>query len=543
MRYLPLALLFAVAPVAAQMTTLDVRAGAASSQPVPVGETGGRLVFTADDGAGPGLFATDGADVTRLADGRARYQGARLDGALYLFLCDEGRRCALVRTDGTVPGTARIAALPDVERLGYPASTAERLFFLLRPAGADATQLWTSDGTTAGTRPVEGARPVVNDGLRYVVTAAEDRVFFSAGDGGTELWVSDGEGAGRAVTFDAPRWKGGFFYGTALGQGERAFALVSEAEPQGLYAVGEDGGRLVAPLRVGTSNETLVPFGDGVLFGAYVSEDADAPPPRPAAFYAATAEGVARVSPDLPATDLRNHTVASLLGDGSVALAVGRGGAAEVWRVAPGGAAQFAFRLPTGEAFYSDPGLFDVAREARPAPAVALADGALHVLTARADPDSDARATHSLWRDAGDGTARLLAAYRPDDPNTTPRFAEAGGAVYVTFERPDAGFELVALGRAATTAPPPPSAGALALEVAGAHPARDRVRLRVTAPTGERVRVEAFSVVGRRVAVLLDGPVPAEPLGFDVSGLAPGVYVVRAAAGAGRASVRVVVAR
>ena len=543
MRYLPLALLFAVAPVAAQMTTLDVRAGAASSQPVPVGEAGGRLVFTADDGAGPGLFAADGADVTRLADGRARYQGARLDGALYLFLCDEGRRCALVRTDGTVPGTARIAALPDVERLGYPASTAERLFFLLRPAGADATQLWTSDGTAAGTRPVEGARPVVNDGLRYVVTAAEDRVFFSAGDGGTELWVSDGEGAGRAVTFDAPRWKGGFFYGTALGQGERAFALVSEAEPQGLYAVDEDGGRLVAPLRVGTSNETLVPFGDGVLFGAYAGEGGDAQPPRPVTFYAADADGVTRVSPDLPASGLRNHTVVSPLGDGSVALAVGRGGGAEVWRVAPGGAAQFAFRLADGEGLFSDPGLFDAAREARPAPAVALAGGALHALTSRADPDDYARVAYSLWRDAGDGTAHLVAEYAPDDPNDAPRFAEAGGAVYVAFATPEAGFELFALGRAATSEEPPATADRLAIAVEGAHPARDRVRLRVTAPPGERVRVEAFDVVGRRVAVLLDGPAPAAPLGFDVSGLAPGVYVVRVAAGAGRASVRVVVAR
>ena len=540
MRHAPLALLLVAASASAQLAPLDVRPGAASSRPVPVGEAGGRLVFAADDGAGRGLFATDGAGVVRLADGSARYQGARFGGALYLFLCDDGRSCALARTDGTAAGTVRVATLGEVERLGYPAATADRLFFLLRPAGADTTRLWTSDGTAAGTRAVEGAQPVVNDGLRYVVTAADDRVFFSAADG-TELWASDGEGAGRAVTFDAPRWKGGFFYGTALGQGERAFALVAEAEPQGLYDVGEDGGRLVAPLAVGTSNETLVPFGDGVLFGAYVSGDADAAPPRPVAFYAATAEGVARVSPDLPATDLRNHAVASPLSDGSVALVVG-GGAAEVWRVAPGGAAQFAFQLPAGEAPYSDPGLFDVAREARPAPTVALAGGALHALTARADPD-DARLTYSLWRDAGDGTAGLVARCAPDDPNDAPRFAEAGGAVYATFATPEAGFELVALGRAATSVEPPATAGGLAVEVEGAHPARDRVRLRVTAAPGERVRVEAFSAVGRRVAVLLDGPAPAEPLGFDVSGLAPGVYVVRVVAGAGRATARVVVAR
>ena len=540
MRSLPLALLLAVGPVAAQTDALDVRPGPASSRPVPIGEAGGRLVFAADDGAGPGLFATDGDGAVRLAEGSARYQGVPFDGALYLFLCDDVRPCALARTDGTAAGTVRVAALPEAERLGYPAATASRLFFLLRPAGGD-TQLWASDGSAAGTRAVEGARPVVNDGLRYVVTAAEGRVYFSAADG-TELWASDGEGAERAVTFEAPRWKGGFFYGTALGRGERAFALVSEVEPQGLYAVGEGVG-LVAPLRVGTSNATLVPFGDGVLLGAYVLEGAGAQPPGPVAFYAATAEGVTRVSPDLPAADLRDHAVVSALGDGSVALAVGQGGgAAEVWRVVPGGQARLAFRLPEGEGPYSQPGLFETAREARPAPAVALADGALHALTVRADPDG-ARPTYSLWRDAGDATARLLARYQPDDPNSAPQFAEAGGTVYVTFATPEAGFELFALGRAATDTEPPATADGLAFEIVGAHPARDWVRLRLAAAPGERVRVEAFSALGRRVAALWDGPAPGEALDFDVSGLAAGVYVVRAAAGAERAAVRVVVVR
>ena len=529
-----LALILAAAPVAAQGVPLDVRPGAASSRPVLIGEAGGRLVFGADDGEGRGLFATDGVRVVRLAEGWARYQGAPLGGALYLFLCD-GASCDLLRTDGTPGGTVRVAGLPEAERLAYPAATADRLFFLLRPAGADETQLWTSDGTPGGTRPVEGARPVVNDGLRYVVTAARDRVFFSAGAAGTELWASGGDGASRVAAFERPRRGGGFFYGTALGRGGQAFALVAEAEPQGLYAVDDDGSQLVAALAVGESNETLVPFGDGVLFGASVAGSEVGPPAAPVAFYAATADGVVRVSPDVRVSGLRNHDVVSRLGDGSVALAVGRGGAAEVWRVAPGGQAELAFRLPAGEGPYSRPGLFGVAREARPAPAVVLADGALHALTSRDD------GTYSLWRDAGDGTAQLLAAYRPDDPNVAPQFAVTETTAYVTFETPGAGFEVVALGRAATGVPPDPSAGPLAIEIQGAHPARAQTRLRLTAPPGERVLVEAFDALGRRVRVLLDGPAPGDLLGFDVSGLAPGVYVVRAATESGRAAVRVVV--
>lgn len=520
----------------AQIAPLDVREGAASSRPVFVGAVGERLVFAADDGAGRGLYATDGLTLTRLAESGARYQGVRLGDDLYFFLCDVPRSCSLARTDGTVGGTALVADLPEFERLGYLAATSDRVFFLLRPFGRGETQLWTSDGTASGTRPVDGALPVVNDGIRYVVTAAEHRVFFSSTNG-TELWVSGGEGAEQAAAFERPQQGGGFFYGTALGRDGQAFALVAEGDAQGLYAVDENGGHLIAPLPVGASNETLVPFGEGVLFGAYTSESGS--PPRTVAFYAASANGVTRVSPDLPEIDLRDHAVVSPLGDGSVALAVvggAVGGAAEVWRVAPGESARFAFRLPTGEEPYSRPGLFEVSHEARPAPAVVLVGGVLHALAVR-------DGTYSLWRDAGDGTARLVAEYRPEDLNEAPQFATAGGTVYVTFATPESGFEPFVLGRAATSVTLPPTAGPLAIEIEGVHPARDRARLRLTASTGERVRVEMVSALGRRVAVLLDGPAPAEPLDIDVSGLAPGVYVVRAAAGVRQATVRIVVAR
>ena len=56
------------------------------------------------------------------------------------------------------------------------------------------------------------------------------------------------------------------------------------------------------------------------------------------------------------------------------------------------------------------------------------------------------------------------------------------------------------------------------------------------------VRVEAFDAVGRRVAVLHDGPARGR-LDLRLAGVAPGAYVVRAVGGAGVASARVVVAR
>ena len=533
MRYAPLALLLAVAPVAAQVSPLDVRPGAASSQPVPIGEAGGRLVFGADDGAGRGLFATDGTTVDRLAEGWAQYQGMGLGGALYLFLCDDGPSCSLARTDGTASGTVRVAALGEVERLGYPAATADRLFFLLRPGGADGTQLWTSDGTAAGTRAVEGAWPVVNDGLRYVVTAAAGRVFFSAGSGGPSCGRRTGTAPGRPPRSSSPDGE----VGSSTGRRSAGTDGRSRSSPRPSRRASTPSARTAASWSLGSRSGRATRR--SCRSATASCSGRTRPPtrrasPTPVAFYAASADGVRRVSPDLPAAGLRDHAVVSRLGDGSVALAVGPG---EVWRVAPGRQAALAFRLPTGEAPFSHPGIFEVARETRPAPAVALADGVLHALTLRDD------GTYSLWRDAGDGTAQLLASYRPDDPDTAPQFAEAGGVAYVTFETPGAGFELVALGRAATDVPPSPSAGPLAVEIEGAHPVRAQTRLRVTAAPGARVRVEAFDALGRRVGVLLDGPAPGEPLGFNTSGLAPGVYVVRAATETERAAVRVVVAR
>lgn len=76
----------------------------------------------------------------------------------------------------------------------------DRLFFVA-PAGT-GTELWTTDGTSAGTRRVSsiGSRPSTLEGL----VAAGNRIFFSADDGehGRELWESDGTEEGTRMVFD-----------------------------------------------------------------------------------------------------------------------------------------------------------------------------------------------------------------------------------------------------------------------------------------------------------------------------------------------------
>ncbi len=58
----------------------------------------------------------------------------------------------------------------------------------------------------------------------------------------------------------------------------------------------------------------------------------------------------------------------------------------------------------------------------------------------------------------------------------------------------------------------------------------------------ETVRVEAFDSLGRRVAVVHDGPLGTR-LSVDVSGWPAGVYIVRAVSAGGAASARLVVGR
>ena len=536
MRPVALALALLAGPAASQTLVADLRPGPESSSPTPIEELGNALVFSARDASGYGLFATTGDGAVRLADGFAGFQGARLGADLFFLRASHLAPDELWRTDGTPGGTARVAVLPDgVTGAGYFAATADRVFFLAR--GASGTELWTSDGTA--TRRVEGAAPARNDGLRYIVTAQPGRVLFSAESGST-LWASDGVGASRLVRFgDGREGRGAFFYGTALGVRDEAFALVPEADPAGLYRVDARGASVVAELNVGTSNQTLVRFGSGALFGAYEAS----PPgsPDPVRFYAVGASGVRAITPALPATDLRDHAVTSRLADGTVALAVsGSDGTSEVWRATPEAGAAFAFALPAGEMPISSPGQFNVSRENRRSPAVALADGALHALTYTEDENS--YASFSLWRDAGDGTATRLATYAATETSEPPSFATAGGRLYVVLETGRAGRELFELGLVGTSAEPEPADG-LSLALRGPNPASGEVRVGVTAPLGERVRVEAFTATGRRVATLHDGVAPEAALALDVSGLAPGVYVVRALGASGAALLRVAVAR
>lgn len=87
-----------------------------------------------------------------------------------------------------------------------------------------------------------------------------------------------------------------------------------------------------------------------------------------------------------------------------------------------------------------------------------------------------------------------------------------------------------------------PDPSGFTVTLAGPNPFRERTRLAVTLDATAEVTVEVFDAVGRRVALLHDGPLAAGPHVFDVDGgrLPSGVYLARVTGARGTASEQLV---
>jgi ELWxxDGT repeat protein len=127
----------------------------------------------------------------------------------YFFASTDGVTVSLCSTPPAPGPVTRLATFrangPGSQPNGLVMPAPDRLFFAA--AGSTSTsgeELWTSNGSAAGTVQVADLRPGVASSRPRHITPLGSRVFFSANDGtrGRELWVSDGTSAGTTLVRD-----------------------------------------------------------------------------------------------------------------------------------------------------------------------------------------------------------------------------------------------------------------------------------------------------------------------------------------------------
>jgi ELWxxDGT repeat protein len=166
----------------------DVYPGVGSSGPYELTPLGDRLLFAAWDASGGGLWSTDGTGFERLSTavpGGELFEPVVLGDAIIYLAFDDAHGQALWRSDGTPAGTYPIEQHQLIDKL---ARLGDRVYF----AGYDGSRwgLWSSDGTPGGARLVREFA----SSFGYDIVSAGDFVYFTSE--GTKLWRSDGTEAG-----------------------------------------------------------------------------------------------------------------------------------------------------------------------------------------------------------------------------------------------------------------------------------------------------------------------------------------------------------
>jgi ELWxxDGT repeat protein len=199
----------------------DIRPGRFGSMDLSLQATAGDLLFfSANDGSrGQELWRSDGteAGTTLIADlnpgsaGSFPHDLIVSGGILYFMAGAAPQGLDVWRTDGTPDGTSRIAAIP--AEAPKPIETPPLVVAAgsLHFAGWDSGhgwEPWHSDGTAEGSAMLQDIRPGAAGSLEAGargMSGAGERLLIFADDGvhGREPWMSDGTSAGTRLLLDA----------------------------------------------------------------------------------------------------------------------------------------------------------------------------------------------------------------------------------------------------------------------------------------------------------------------------------------------------
>lgn len=239
-----------------------------------MGVIGDRLLYS--DALGrlrksDGTFASTGlvSDFGPHTSSSSPAGGIGLGGKLYFAASGPYGR-GLWQSDGTAPGTVEIGNLPG-QLPGAPSPQQltpfdDTRFFFTAQNDATGRELWWSDGTTAGTSLVKDIYPGFIGALSdppdsHPLTVAGGRIYFMAmtATSGRELWTSDGTDAGTQLVKDIrPGGASSDPRGIANLGGTLLFMANDGTHGQELWSSdGSDAGtQLVKDIRAGSSSST-----------------------------------------------------------------------------------------------------------------------------------------------------------------------------------------------------------------------------------------------------------------------------------------------
>ncbi|MES1241382.1 MAG: hypothetical protein ABUT39_07170 [Acidobacteriota bacterium] len=253
--------------------TVPVRQGGdAWSLPWIHGVVGRRLLFEQFSGREEaGLWTTDGtkrgtAQVLRLRD--PIWSPVIQNGRLFFVAVNPGHGQELWVSDGTARGTRVVSDIPGKEAfvthgdprspLLLPRTSLPGLLLFQAWDPAHGVELWSSDGTPAGTRLVRDVCPGPCSGADHVLLSNQGLFYFAGTDGihGVEPWASDGTPEGTRMVRDlCPGEYGSILYSPSRFAGRLLFAANDCASGWQLW---KTDGTAAGTLRV-TDFDRLVP--------------------------------------------------------------------------------------------------------------------------------------------------------------------------------------------------------------------------------------------------------------------------------------------